>query len=1060
MEMISVNSLNSGELPIYTNLHKKTFSYKTQRIQVCTLGFCTLVLCLLNTLEVTAQVVINEVMASNGETLVDEDGDYPDWIELYNAGIHTINLGGYALSDDYGDPMQWIFPDVYIEPGSFLLVFASGKDRYESELHTNFRIDLQGEEIILVSPDGTWLDELPPTPIPRDISFGRQPDGGNNWLYFDEPTPGAPNSTQGHSQDVSPPIFSHQSGFYQNPFNLQITSDDELNPIYYTLDGSEPTSQDFLYENAIAIVNRTPELEQIAHIPTSLIAVNPIRPILKATVVRARAINQAGIASPVITHTYFVDAEIEHRHELPIFSLVTDAENLFDYEYGIYLPGKLWDEAIGYPNVTNPYTDLSWVSRPANYHERGSDWERPAALEFFEPGGNSAFNIPVGIRIHGTFSRIYPQKSLRLYTRNSYGLDWLEYPLFGEQDSNRFKRFLLRNSGSDWTATMMRDGVIQDLLQGLNIDKQAYRPTVLYINGEYWGIHNLRERLDRYYLSEHYNIDPDRIDMLEYYATVIEGDNWHMLELLDYLRKHDLSNQENMAYIETQIDIDSYIDYQIAQIYVNNTDWPSRNLIFWRYQQDDYDSISPRGQDGRWRWILYDLDEAFAGDSDPEAYTRNTLAVAAAPDGPEYPNPPWSTFIFRKLLENYEFQLKFINRFADLLNTQFDEDHVVTHINEGQATIRHEIVEHMRRWNVPFYMEYWEGKVNDMRTFARERPDYIRQHLQDFFSSPDLIDVSIEMNLETPGMVRLNTLYIHPDNTPWTGTYFQNIPLNVTALPGLGLKFSTWNQSQNESVNITPIPESDLSLKPVFAAEQIDVFENQISLLLEQLGASALTYTHFGLPIDAALALTHRVGYEGVPGDLQNKFKNTLQSAYFYNLQTLHYEPTYPLIKELENVIAAWMLLGPEAQNSLRLALDAIGHPVFDDYGWVFLDQAENPVSAQWTLANGEEISELDAAQYPFGGAADLDQDGFTNHKEYINTLQWSGSIEDFVEAALNPDWDGSNPEEEEDLKPIPMCGVNQQQSSDNYINRILVGVIFISLIIMSIMTKNVLRSG
>ncbi len=1017
------------------------------------------VLCLVNVHEAYGQVVLNEVMASNGETLADEDGDNSDWIELYNAGIHAVNLTGYALSDDYEEPMQWMFPDVIIEPGDFLVVFASGKDRYGSELHTNFRIDLEGEEIVLVSPDGTWLDELPPTPIPRDISFGRQPDGSDTWLYFNAPTPGASNTTEGYTLNLNPPEFSHPSGFYTAAFTLQITSDNNPLPTYYTLDGSEPTLDSPIYDGPITIYNRTPDVEQFAYIPTSLIAVNPELPVLKATVVRARTINPVGVAGPIETKTYFVDSDINNRHVLPIFSLVTDADNLFDYEYGIYVPGKLWDEAVGYPNVTNPYTDLSWVSRPANYHERGSDWERPAELEFFELGGKSAFNIPVGIRIHGTFSRIYPQKSLRLYTRASYGTEWLEYPLFGEQVPNRFKRLILRNSGSDWTATMMRDGIIQDLLESLNIDKQAYRPTVLYINGEYWGIHNLRERLDRYYISEHYDIDLDRIDMLEYYATVIEGDDRHMLEMLDYLRKHDLSNQENMAYIATQIDIESYIDYQVAQIYVNNTDWPSRNLIYWRHQLEVNDLLLPRGQDGRWRWILYDLDEAFAGDNDTEAYTRNTLAVAAAPDGPEYPNPPWSTFIFRKLLENKGFQQKFINRFADLLNTQFDENHVVNHINAGQELIRHEIVEHMRRWGVPFYMEYWEGKIDDMRTFARERPYYMRQHLQDFFSLPSLINVSIEMTPETPGMVRFNSLYIHPDNTPWTGKYFQDIPLEVTALPGLGLKFETWNQDQHDTAHFTPKPDNDLILTPEFSAESSEVFQNRLYALLEELGSTMLTLSHFNLPIEAALALAHRVGYEGVPDDLQDSVKNTLQSAYFYNLQTLHTEPVYPLIKEHENVIAAWMLLGPEAQHSLRLALNNIGYPVYDDYGWVFLEQSENPASAQWTVASGDDVSELDADQFPFGGAADLDKDGLTNYKEYVNTMQWSGSLEEFSDAALNPDWDGNKPDEEEDMKSIPMCGVNQQQIPYTLDNLLFASVIFLSLIIISIMSKNVIRS-
>ena len=230
--------------------------------------------------DLNAQVLINEIQASNSETVFDEDGDAGDWIELYNAGNETVLLEGYGLSDDYEQPFQWIIPDISITPGDYLLIWATGKDRTDesSPLHTNFSINREGEEVLLTHPDGQLLDEIPPTSIPRDLSYGRYPDGSDQFYFFDEPTPGSPNTDPGFSENLTVPQFSHPGGQYTSLFSLTLSSVEGAD-IYYTRNGEMPTQ-----ENSIRY--------------TQPIAING------SYIIRARAFKDGALSSEVKTHIY------------------------------------------------------------------------------------------------------------------------------------------------------------------------------------------------------------------------------------------------------------------------------------------------------------------------------------------------------------------------------------------------------------------------------------------------------------------------------------------------------------------------------------------------------------------------------------------------------------------------------------------------------------------------------------------------------------------------------------------------------------------------------------
>jgi len=796
-------------------------------------------------------IVINEFMASNGQTLADEDGDFEDWLELYNGGADPLSLVGYGLSDDPDRPFRWVFPDVTIAPGNYLLVWASGKDRANpvSPLHSNFSISADGEPLLLTYPDGTLLDQIGPLPVPRDISYGRQPDGSDNWYFFDQPTPGSSNNdSPAYPEILDPPTFSHQAGFFTQPFNLTLSASDPDVTIIFTLDGSIPdpqslngrtylyknqypenpgdpfgsfladTFQSYLYTQPISIVDRSMVSDKLAN-KSSTYSQTPFyfpqEPVFKGTVVRVRSFKDSALPSPVQTHTFFVTPAGYQRYSLPVISLSIQEDALFDYDNGIYTAGVDFDEwRTTFPDL--PSDGFS----AANWHRRGLTAEFPVHLELFEPDSPEVvFSQDLGLRIHGGWTRFVHVKSLRLYARGGYGASDFNHALFPDQPYNSYRRFILRNSGNDYAHTLFRDAAIQTLVSPLNFDTQAYRPTVVFINGEYWGIHNIRERYDRHYLARTYNVDPDNIDLLELNYTVVEGDTVHYRETIDYILTHGLETDEQYEYIQTRIDLENLQDYQIAQIYVGNRDWLPQNIRFWRLKTADYQPDAPYGHDGRWRWLLYDTDHGLGLVAD---VAFDTLAWAS--DGafwPTTPNPPgqmpYAIFLpvvqaaynnpappvhktlFSALLANDSFRLEFINRFADLMNTLFLPEHVEATILRLQQNIEPEMAEHIERWRSPVSLSTWQGQVDHMVIYAHQRPYHQRQHIRDKFDIPGDITLTVNVSDPTHGYVRVNSIDlvestpgVSSNPYPWSGIYFQGVPIELEAVPAPGFKFVGW----------------------------------------------------------------------------------------------------------------------------------------------------------------------------------------------------------------------------------------------------------------------------
>ena len=520
--------------------------------------------------------------------------------------------------------------------------------------------------------------------------------------------------------------FSVQGGYHNIPFHLEIYSPEAK--IFYTTDGRRPSYKSTRYRKPIEIKQTT---------------------IIRAIAYKGRK------KSTVVGHTYFFN---QAATKIPTVSISLPSDILFDPEKGMFVKGY---NAI----------DTIWSLPGANFWSRS---EVRVNTEIFEADGRCVFRSESGLRLFGGMSRLFPQKSLVLVTRERYGQKHVKHRIFGKKGLKKYKFLVLRNSGSDFGKTHFRDALMTGLVNKFDLDKQDYRPAHVYINGDYWGIYNIREKVNRYFIDGHHRTDKDSVDLIEHRYTRKRGSKLHYLKMIKFLENNDLSLAENFAYLQSQMEVNNFMDFQIAQIYFDNQD-AGGNIKFWREH-------SPNG---RWRWILYDTDWGF-GLHDATAYKNNSLAFHTEPNGPKWPNPPWSTFILRKLLENKEFEKAFINRFADYINTAFKPERIQKHIDRYYNTLVSEIPRHHQRWRLS--SKTWENQVQILRNFADRRPAYMLSFLEESFDLGYSRDVNIEVSNGGTVIVN-NNLEIKKS---MQGQYFEKLPITIQAVPDFGYRFSHW----------------------------------------------------------------------------------------------------------------------------------------------------------------------------------------------------------------------------------------------------------------------------
>ena len=707
------------------------------------ISLLTVIILILSTQTSKAQgLVLNEILSSNKNGLTSLDGSHHDWIELFNNSSNSINLLNYSLSDDKENYQKWLFPDISIPPNGYLLVFTSGQENIiGAELHANFKIKKSGESLFLSDVSGTLISSVIPIELGDDQSYSRVPDGASTFAILNTPTPPL------NSINNSTIIASLNSGYYETDTTLHLTCSNNSHKIHYTLNGAQPSTQSLKYEGNIALTTDNFGSNDISLIPTTPLEGEWPLPtyiwkvpknVNKAHVVRFAAFKDGVIKSQIYNSTFFINPQKNERYTLPVISLITDSINLFDYEKGIYIPGKRFDEE-----------GFNWWAI-GNYLNRGRDWERVAHLSYFDTKGNIGFETKVGIRMKGGGSTSNPQKSLNLYFREEYGLKKLEYPVFKNSENTNFKRLAFRNSGNDFLKTHFKDAMLQSVFKQFNLDIQEYSPSVLFINGEYWGIHIIREKFDKYYFKYKFGIDEDNVNILGICGKVEEGDNEDYKLLTNYFASNDISDAEHYEFIKEKLDIENFIDYHIAEIYYANYDWPCNNYKIWK--TNDANS--------KWRHLIYDLDLSFAYDARSSFYTPSLLHATKEENG--WPHCSCSNLMFRSLLENEEFQKEFINRFVYHLENAFKPSNIQDSINHFKALLHPEMQEHIDRWGYPKSMEDWYNNIESLNEFALNRSCFMKNHIVDFFESNNLDFSCVSSNLNTISLEKI-TIYPNPN---------------------------------------------------------------------------------------------------------------------------------------------------------------------------------------------------------------------------------------------------------------------------------------------------------
>jgi hypothetical protein len=542
--------------------------------------------------------------------------------------------------------------------------------------------------------------------------------------------------------------FSPPPGEYGEDLMLEISAPHPDARIYFTLDGRLPDpAVDPLYTEPIPLTADPPQV----------------------VAVRAQAVLPDGTSGPVGSATYFMNLDTT----LPKLSLIVDPDDLYDEETGIYV----------------------------NYLERGREWERPVDVTYINGEGDTAFHVDAGLRIHGELTRWYfDKKSLRLYFRGEYGPTKLTYPIFGPEGQIEFDKLILHNSGKD--LLLFRN----QLAERLSADADGYisrsQPTLLFINGEPWGIYHIREAIDQRFLKQNFAVPaadlsdtpniPSRQSAEQRRVDLVHWENF-----MAFVEEKNLSDPANYDYIRTQIDLQNFVDYYLLEMYAGNTDWPHHNV----------EQFRPRTPGGRWEWLVWDNDRAF--ESIDRQMVEHVL-VATHPLGERMET------MLNKLLANPEFRNLFLTRAADLLNTTLSTPNVQGHIDDLEAQLGPDIALEKERWDIS---NEWADTVQFMSDFAAQRPDIMRQHFMESMGLEGTAEITFNQAGDPAGWIVVNEG--KPQQLPWSGIYFQGTDITLRAVPPAGYRFAGWE-------GITDLPENkplitipvtgDLSVTPRFEA--------------------------------------------------------------------------------------------------------------------------------------------------------------------------------------------------------------------------------------------------
>ncbi len=657
----------------------------------------------------------------------------------------TIYVGISSNSRDQNRLAKHTFSDLIVNNQPFAFDSLSfldincqiaGKSHYSNELHTDFKIDNDGEELFLWDKSGNIIDRIQVPALPANISYGRSEVDPQKGCYFDSISPGRPNKGEKEAiLDV--PTASKAGGWYHNSIEIKLSSLQNAT-IYYTLDGREPDTTSAIYTNPLQI-NET-------------------------TILKAFAVKEQQIASKVIQNTYLLN---ERMSKVPTVCLSIDPDNLYDPDNGLF---------------THEFQNR----------------EFKAYFELWDSTGCLLYKTEAGVKNHGHGpARGLPQKSLRLYARSLYGNDSFDYPFFGDNSLKKYDKLVLRNGGGDWSGSLIRDGLHSRLTENIpNLDAPLYQPCIVYLNGKYWGIYGLIERVDEELIRDKYEVKKKNIDFLEDKEKLMHGNKKDYVDLNDYLIYQDLSTEEARNYISSKIDLDNYFKYMFLNFYSANYDWPEHNRKYWQAENDNR----------KWTWYVYDMDWTSNYDylvvPKNDRFQQIINTADTSKDNSKYK----FSKMFNGIIKNIQLRNNFINTSADLMNSSMMPNNAIKEIDIIYNRLKDEVPYHRVKWEES--ASNWDEKIESLREFFRQRSQYFREDIVQQFSLSDTSLIITNVNNPSYGYLRINSLTLK--EFPWRGVYFDDVSIVIEAISYPGKRFVKWSDDRFGSTSKIVVNPKDV----------------------------------------------------------------------------------------------------------------------------------------------------------------------------------------------------------------------------------------------------------
>lgn len=674
-------------------------------------------------------LLINEVVADNLSTLKDENGVYADWIELYNPTNQAINLRGYYLSDTKNELTKWAFPDVNIESNGYLIVFCDG-NLEEGTLHANFFINAGKETIYLSDENENVIDSMRLEDQQCDISYGRMYGNTNETGFLPYCTPYEPNPAY-FTQNKKPEAdwgevhFSLEGGRYDEDIAVELSCDVEGAAILYTLDGSEPDINSFVYSKPIEITDEGRPNQYTTKkcmLKPSDNADNSetqygVNEVYKATVIRARILKDAKFSTSIQTNTYFINSD----YSLPLVSLTTDPAGLFDDIEGNYVLGYTYYTLRKYGasiTRTNSNTPVDLSGHVEIYDTDGSVFEDDMT---FSIGGKSS----VAKALQKSFNVILDNKKIT-------------GDMFGAPDVFAYERFTIRGTGSgvlNENLYAYPSAFVSNFISDESVGGQKNRFCILFIDGEYWGLYSLMEPKGKEYVSERTGAAKKNLTLVMPWKNISDKEFDIFFE---EIRKRSFYEEADYEWIKTRIDMDNFMDFVFIETYFGNTDALGKG---------DHNLHIIKEDGGLWQWKIFDFDCTMV---DNDNYLKGILKLTFG-DSVDEEKKNFSAWLFQRLWRCETFRNDFMSYARERCSTVYNKENVTSAFEAHLRSFESEMLENLRRCEKGYtklkqlsfavrgidaeYQNYtmddWEIVVNDMRRFLANRTGRVLEFLDE-----------------------------------------------------------------------------------------------------------------------------------------------------------------------------------------------------------------------------------------------------------------------------------------------------------------------------------------